>query len=298
MSDGEGMTESVTAERTMDQIAAEAQSAWKKEAKELAKLAGAIGPLTKPAAMTDMAKLPGLLGKVQTKMRGLSTAARGEELLNELREVLAARRQRLQERLSHDLQEACKAHKLELRVVRRDEPVEVRIPPFAVLIDREKGRAELRFARLAIGSCEASADAIVEAHQAALKEMTGSFDAAKFFGACLGAWRTALSDGQQGSGERVELVRFLQYLALQCQSEAFRVDPKEANYRGYSRAQFAFDLMLLRKHGGLSHGGWRLNLGVATGTTATNKKRTIFIEDEWGEGEFKLTVFFTKTEGE
>ena len=39
-----------------------------------------------------------------------------------------------------------------------------------------------------------------------------------------------------------------------------------------------------------------MNLGVATGTSATQKQRVLFVEDEEGEGEFKLTVFFTRAE--
>ena len=39
-----------------------------------------------------------------------------------------------------------------------------------------------------------------------------------------------------------------------------------------------------------------MNLGVATGTTATKRNRALFLEDEHGDGEFKLTVFFTRAE--
>jgi hypothetical protein len=103
--------------------------------------------------------------------------------------------------------------------------------------------------------------------------------------------------GSAGAGERVEITDFLPYLALQLQSAAFRVEPSANNYRGYSRARFAFDLMRLRDELGLSRDGWRLNLGVATGTTATKKNRALFCEDAFGDGEFKLTVFFTRAEG-
>jgi len=39
-----------------------------------------------------------------------------------------------------------------------------------------------------------------------------------------------------------------------------------------------------------------MNLGVATGTTASDKRRVLYLEDEAGNGEYKLTVFFTKEE--
>jgi hypothetical protein len=40
-----------------------------------------------------------------------------------------------------------------------------------------------------------------------------------------------------------------------------------------------------------------MSLGVATGSTAAQKKRVVYFEDEEGHGEYKLTVYFTKDEG-
>jgi hypothetical protein len=40
-----------------------------------------------------------------------------------------------------------------------------------------------------------------------------------------------------------------------------------------------------------------MNLGVATGSTASQKKRVLYFEDEDGSGEYKLTLFFTRVEG-
>ena len=114
--------------------------------------------------------------------------------------------------------------------------------------------------------------------------------------ACLRAWRAARGAGGSGAGDRVELLDFLPYFVLQRQSPAFKAEPTERNFRGYSRARFAFDVLRLRNEGGLSREGWRMNLGVATGTTATKKNRALFFENEHGDGEFKLTVFFTRAE--
>ncbi len=278
------------------QRVANTQSAWKVEAQALGKLATAFGPLTKPKIYQDLTKLPAILKKVEAKIRSLSVADRGKAVLKEIRDELDERKRHMQERLAKDLAAACKAHDLELRVLSRDEPVEVRIPPFAVQIDRTKGHAELRFARQPIATCEADAAAIMKAHDQALTEMRKGFRAEPFFDACLRAWRAACGAGCAGNGERVEILDFLPHLALQLQPSAFRVEPSERNYRGYSRARFAFDVLSLRGAGMLRREGWRMNLGVATGTTATKKNRTIFFEDENGDGEFKLTVFFTRTE--
>ena len=282
-------------DRPTDRRVAEHQAAWKAEAKALGKLATAFGPLAKPKAYEDLTRLPRLLDDVAGKTRDSVVADRAVLLLDEIRQELGERRLRMRQRLARDLNAACRERGLELKVVRNDEPVEVRITPFAILIDRNKGKAELRFARLTIAQCEAGADAIMKMHGKALASMRAGFDGARFFDACLRAWKAAR--GADGGGrERVEILDFLPYLALQMQSRAFRVEPSGKNYRGYSRARFAFDLMQLRNSAGLRRDGWRLNLGVATGTTASKKNRALFVEDEHSTGEFKLTVFFTREE--
>ena len=285
-----------TALPSIERQVADAQSAWRAEARVLGKLATAFAPLARPAAYRDLAKLPKLLEKVEARVRALPLAARGAAVLEGVRGDLAERRRHLHENLAKDLRAACEASKLELRVLRRDEPVEIRIPPFAVRIDREKGRADLRFARETVASCEADAAAILRTRARTLETMRRGFQAERFFDACLTAWRAACGAGKAGSGERVELLDFLPFLVVQLQPASFRVDPSERNFRAYSRAQFAFDLLQLRANGGLTQGGWRLNLGVATGTSATKKDRVIFVEDENGDGEFKLSVFFARAE--
>ena len=283
------------AAETIEQRVAAQQQAWKDEAQTVSKLATIFGPLAKASAHEDIAKLPALLERVESNLRALPCGERGMALLAEVAEALRARKQHMQQYLAKDLAAACKDRKLSMTVVRREEPVEVRIPPFSVVIDREKGKAAVRFARLTLDECAADAGAIMDAHDRAFVAMRSGFDSARFFEAALHAWQAARGAGH-GTGDRVEILDFLPFLALQLQSPAFRIEPNAQNYRGYSRARFAFDVLQLRNAGGLRHDGWRMNLGVATGTTASKKNRTIFIEDENGSGEFKLTVFFAREE--
>lgn len=280
----------------LERRVADLQAKWKAEAKALGILVTAFGPLAKATTYQDLSKLPALLEKTETKVAALAVGDRGKAALDEIRSDLRERRKSMQERLAKDLSAACQAQGLELRVLRREEPVEVRIAPFAVVIDREKGKAELRFARLRLEECAADATAIVETHDRVLAELRRDFEAERFFDACLKAWRAACGAGSAGASERVEILEFLPYLTLQLQSRAFSVEPSESNFRGYSRVRFAYDVQRLRREGGLTRDGWRMNLGVATGTTASKKNRTIFFEDEHGDGEFKLTVFFTRAE--
>jgi hypothetical protein len=282
----------------VDARAAAALGVLKAEVADLAKLASTLAPLGRAASYSDLSKVPALLDKLASKLTALPApvAARGVLLIEQVREEFEARRARVRENLSRELNAGCRERGLELRVVSKEDPVELRIAPLGVRIDRERGQAEIRFAKFPLAACAADAGEILAAREQALRTLERDFDAAQFFAACLTAWKAARGAGLGGTGDRVEILDFLPYLALQFQSPPFRVEPTAKNYVGYTRARFAFDVHRLRNEGRLSHDGWRLNLGVATGTTAANKKRVIWFEDGDGQGEFKLTVFFTRSE--
>lgn len=293
-----------TAEQALDsaesaaQRVVEAQKSIRAEAKELGKLATALGPLAKPPAFENVAKLEGLIERVAVKVGGLSTGGRAAPLLDALRDTARRMRERMRTQLSGELKDACRELDIELRVISREEPIEVRIPPFAVRIYREQGRAEVLFAKQVIEECPAQAKAIMAARANALQRMGHGFEPESFFQACMRAWRAALAAGDAVGSKRVEIVDFLPYLAVQVQDRKFRVEPSVGNYRGYSRARFAYDVDRLRSTGGLRQDGWKMSLGVATGTTASQKNRVIYFEDGAGNGEYKLTVNFTRVEGE
>jgi hypothetical protein len=262
---------------------------------ELSGLQGLVSLLRSlERASGDFRKLEEGLSKARQRLGELGPLApRAEELFQELDGALARERQEQRERLSKELRAACEARGLTLRVVSREEPVEVRIPPFAVSIDRERGLAELRFARLPLLSCPAKAEEILATHQRCLAELEAGLEPREFFLACQRAWAAARAAAGPQTSERVEFNQFLPYLAVQMQSKAFAIDPLADHYRTYSRVRFAYDILRLQRAGLMSLGGWRLNLGVATGTTASTKNRALFIENPHGEGEFKLTLFFT-----
>ena len=248
--------------------------------------------LDRPVVLTGAQKP---LTAIRTDARAKLTAGgRGEALLEELLAEQQRRVETQKRELAKQLAEACGRRELELLVVRREEPVELRIPPFAVELDRAKGRATLQFARLPVAVCEAEAEPIAALVARWRDTWMRDFQPARFFDACRGASAAARATGLGGQSERVEILEFMPFIALQLQPAKFRQEPSAKNFVDYSRAHFAFDLMQLRRAGLLNHEGWRLNLGVATGTTASNKKRALFVEDERGQGEYKLTVYFTR----
>ena len=270
----------------------------KKDGIARAAAAKALGPLAKPAVWRDAKRLGAAVARAEQRLGSESSAQAGlEDLLQRLREYAANAPMHIRRELGRALQEACRERGLGFHVIAKDDTVEVRIPPLSVVIDFAKSRAELRFARETVAKSAASADAILAAHAKALAVLDGAFDPGEFFGRCRKAYLHALSDRSGRDGDRIEILDFLPYLALQHQSKRFRANPTAANYRSYGKAQFAFDVLRLGKAGALASGGQRLNLGVATGTTASDKSRVVYLENELGQGEHKLTIYFTPAEG-
>lgn len=275
------------------------------ELKELATSAkdavAALRPLLKPAAHDDLQKLGDQLGSIRARLEPLPEAApraRALDLVDALETRRKADLEALRERLGPDLKAAAEAAGLTMKVLSREEPIRVRIPPFGVTIDRERGRATLEFAREAVGECAADAEAIVAAHGEARAALEAGFEPEAFFAACLDAWKAARATGAASETTgRVEITAFMPFLALFLQPTAFRTSPSARNFREVTRAAFAYGVMRLRQERRLISGGWRFNLGVATGTSASSKKNVIWFEDEHGDGEFKLTVFFTRMDG-
>jgi len=265
----------------------------KAEARAYTEAASKLAPFTKDAAFEDLGKFK----KRLEKLRGELSAARVEELgLVPLLELLDDHARnaatRLRQGLSRDLKGLCEKAGLDFRVVRSEDPIELRIPPLSVEIDLKAGVASLRFARQEVAHCPADPAQIVKAHAAALRALGTSFDEKKYVEACWRAYRTALAETGGKPGDRVELLDYLPHLAMQLQSKRFRTDPVEGNFRGYSRARFAYDVLRLRRARSLELDGKRIEFGVATGTSATNKSRVVYLEDEEGRGQYTLTVYF------
>ncbi|HMS15938.1 MAG TPA: hypothetical protein PKA37_03785, partial [Planctomycetota bacterium] len=220
-------------------------------------------------------------------------AATAAPIVVEAPEWLTEAPETLRRETGKRLKEFCDASGLELIVQRREAPVLLRIPPFALEINFQTGKTSLQFARLPVAAAGADADSILAAREKLLRAWDTDWDPAHFHECCRKAWRAARA-AESTDDDRVEILRFLPYLAMQFQSDKFAVEPEAKNFRGYGRARFAYDVNRLREARLLEQGGFRLSLGVATGSTAQQKKRVIYFENGRGDGEYKLTVSFTR----
>mgnify|MGYP006421625941 CR=1 FL=1 len=155
-----------------------------------------------------------------------------------------------------------------------------RMAPFELELSRQPRQATFRFARFGILTTPVDVDAIMAGYDLARATLDTAFDPHQFFDDV----RRAYAEIARADGDRVELNEILPYVARR----------RGTRYRAKTRRlQFAYDMMRLVAARGLSQDGRRLNLGVATGTTAYDKSRVIFFENAYGDGEYKLTVFFT-----
>jgi hypothetical protein len=263
--------------------------AWRRQAKALA-------PLARPETWRDAKKLQAAIARARKKRIDGAAAERSGalRLLEQAESYARAAPERARREISRGIKRACAERGIELRVVRVEPPEEVRIPPVAVAFDFARGRAEVRFARHTLATCAARIDDVLATRDRVVAGLERGFEPDRFLQRCLRAYRLALADTGRADGDRVEILDFLPFLALTMQDERFAVEPSVKNYRPYGRARFAYDVWQLRRAGRLTVGDVRLNLGVATGTTGAQKKRSLYFEDGEGEGEMKLTLFFTK----
>lgn len=254
-----------------------------------------LGPLRKSAVFDDPRKLASVVAKVGAMVTG-SGRVQGEAALivERLVKDLAEAPKRRRETLGLGLKAACQSAGLEMRVIDRESPIRLRIPPFAVTIDIDSGVASFAFALQPLEKCGADAEKIVALHRQLRTKMETSFAPEAYFDDCLAAYRMALAACNKAFGERIEFDQFLPLLALRMQPKNYRVEPISKNHRSYSRAQFAFDVMRLREAGVLERAGRRIQFGVATGNSTAQKSRVLFLEDADGNGEFKVSVSFTE----
>ncbi|MBI4880448.1 MAG: hypothetical protein HY812_12435 [Planctomycetes bacterium] len=254
----------------------------------------------KPLAREGSIARPEDLARKAKALRGFAAgeAHRGLQLDALLRLVddwERDRANRLRRILAQEIKTQCDAAGVALRVVSKDGPIELRLDPLAVILDLDKGKASLCFAKVELGKCAADAAEILKTWKKVRTELERPFDAARFFAACRKTYLAALSASGGHDGDRVEILEILPHLALEMQERKFRANPVARNFRSYGKAHCAFDVWRLRQTQGLTQNGLRVNFGVASGATPYQKERVVYLEGPDGQdGQYTLTIFFTR----
>jgi len=244
------------------------------------------GALAKHAQTLRKSALPE--GELKTKV---------DALLGVLDAHLAEEERKLKFYFGRDLRDTATSAGLAFAPLTTDPP-EFRVGLFTVGVDVPRRSAVIRYARVDIEKVALSAAAIVEAAAQHAKRLEGrDFDASVFFDQLLMAYQMRLHRRGEGFGARVDIVDLLADIAFVRQGPAFFDDPRRENFTPYSRVQLAYDLARLRRAGRLSHRGFRLALGAATGGSTRQKADVLYLEDERGSGQWYLSLKFSR-EGE
>lgn len=149
-----------------------------------------------------------------------------------------------------------------------EQPEEWRLGRLTVVVDRTRGAAQVRFARLPVARASAAGGEVVAACRRALAR----FQAESLPPDQLAAALIAAHPG--GAAALLDLVP--------------RVG-RAAGRRRYSRAQFVWDLARMRRERGLAlPQGQRIAVDVATGAGAP--AGALWIEDESGTGQYYRTL--------
>jgi hypothetical protein len=227
------------------------------------------------------------LKKVTSALASVS-ANPTEEVYQTLREWVEKEEQTRKQRFREGLSAICATQNRQLEIVCRD-PLELRIAPFNLGIDVDKDTVNLLFGRNKITKTPAKAQEIMGAWQEAFASLEGSnWNAESYLAMLYTAWKRCSPNGS------CELMDVLPELTLMQQSKAFRQNPTAKNFKPYSRIQFAYDLWRLRRDKSFTANGKRLTLGTATGASAQDKKRVLWVEDGRGSGQYFLTIRFNE----
>lgn len=256
-----------------------------------------LAPFAKPNTYKSKKSFDTALAKLERSLApGMSDVEGVRDVLDALRERSASAAEALREEIGSRLAERCSAAGVTYHVESRENPIEIRLAPLVLRVDLESGVAELRFAKCKIADCRPDAVDILESRAAVLADFESDRDLPALHARFHAAYRAALGVKGLSEGARVEILEFLPLLVALNQSPKFKVEPITKNFKPYERARFAYDIWRLRRDNALVQGGMRLNLGVATGSSATDKRRVVYLEDADGDGEYKLTVLFTREE--
>ena len=173
-------------------------------------------------------------------------------------------------RFAADLRDAAAEVGLRPRLL-AEQPEEWRLGLVTVVVDRQRGTAQVRYARTPVGRARCEAAQVIAACRRAVERLGKESLAPDRFAALLAAGYAALA-GQRGAPVPL----------LSLWPEVGRA----AGRKAYPRAQFAWDIARLRREQGLVLPEGRISVDVATGTPG----RALWIEDEAGTGQYYRTL--------
>ncbi len=201
-----------------------------------------------------------------------------------LQKALADKATELSRNIRADLVAALST-KLDTQVkVLSEKPLEIDISPLTVLVDFERDRATLCYAREPIEAVTLDAAAIVAMRTQIAEHIKATrLESAVFTDILYKAYRITLVMQERKIGDRIDLVHLIPALSM------LLPQPKNASYPRY---MLAYQLQRMRRDSSLSIHGQRLLLGTATGGSARQKKNVLYIPHGGNDGQYYLSICF------
>ncbi len=167
---------------------------------------------------------------------------------------------------------------------------------FTIHVDFGKGLASLAFGHeITKQRIPLTADDVAGAVAQAQRHLDQPFDPKTFMEKLGEAYQRVCRIRQLSCGEKVPVLEVLQHFVFLLQSSQFVADPSKDHYRGYSRAQFGYDLYRLRLSGARTVDNQTVGLLTATFDATRKREQFIWVPDnDRGEGTTYALLFFKR----
>lgn len=159
---------------------------------------------------------------------------------------------------------------------------DLRVGLFTLEVNFDSQRAILWYGpkQERLAQCQLGAQEITGTIQKAFQQLGSQLEAKDFIEKLKQAYIRARKNQ---TNDRVPIIEVLSELAYVLQSSAFHLDPRRENYRGYSRADFSFDLFRMRE----VLRSAKLKLVVATRAYTRQRRDFLWVPDnDQGQGTF------------
>ncbi len=174
-------------------------------------------------------------------------------------------------------------------------PTELIADLFVIKPDLRKKQVTITFSRQPVtkGAVKLEVERVVAAYLKARKEICErKVDYAALLGELYEAYQRTLKLSGKAAGTRLPIVDCYRELVLVRQPLGFRKTPSKSSFADYPKAQFAYDMLQLRRTNKLTHEGQRLNLGTATIDVGADTTKAMFLATGATEGAFIKDLYF------
>jgi DNA repair exonuclease SbcCD ATPase subunit len=235
----------------------------------------------------NLFKIKGALRQIMQDAEGLDGLA---ERLKDLRgwlavyqEELKGLQQELQNRFGTELEKELQKRGLSLS----GHYPELKSGLFTIELDFDKWQAILWYGpkQERLTQCALSPSEVAKAIDNLRRRLGSQLSEKEFLQRLQSAYQRALISTGGKEGDRVPIIKVLSELAYLLQEPRFYQDPRREHYKGYSRADFSYDLFRVRhsETSGLFHR--KLRLVVATRALTRRRQDFLWVpDDETGKG--------------